>query len=448
MKLIKIINDKKIKEIVLESWSMSWPMALIMFFEFLIGLSDVYIAGKFGKEVQAGYGLAFQMYFIFIIAGMALTVGAASVLSRLFTSDRKDKFSLAVSTSIITAIAAGFIATLFGVFFSKSIIHHLHTPQVIKDLATPLLIIYSMGFMFDYVLMTTNAVLRASDMIRKSLLTMTTVCCLNIILNFTLAFGTPLGFKGIGVATVTSLFVGAVLNLGFVGKFIKEGFNFSFLMLRKMLDISWPAAMLQIFWQLGTIALFLILSFLPAMNVEIMAAFTNGLKIESAIFLPVFAFNMANAVLVGNALGRKEQDHAFKRGIITAVTGVFIAIILTLIIILNAKIIASCLSSDNIVVNETLRYIFIALLFEPVMAWGVILGGGLNGAGDTKVVMAIVAGSVWLIRIPLSYFLGVYLGFGAPGIWWSMNISIAFQCLLMTRRYFGKRWVQFSEQVV
>ncbi len=191
--------------------------------------------------------------------------------------------------------------------------------------------------MFDYVLMTTNAVLRASDMIRKSLLTMTAVCCLNIILNFTLAFGTPLGFKGIGVATVTSLFVGAVLNLGFVGKFIRESFNFSFLMFRKMLDISWPAALLQIFWQTGTIALFLILSLLPAMNIEVMAAFTNGLKIESAIFLPAFAFNMANAVLVGNSLGRKEKDQAFKRGIITAVTGVFIVIMFTLIIVLNAK---------------------------------------------------------------------------------------------------------------
>lgn len=52
------------------------------------------------------------------------------------------------------------------------------------------------------------------------------------------------------------------------------------------------------------------------------------------------------------------------------------------------------------------------------MEWGVILGGGLNGAGDTKIVMAIVAGSVWLIRIPLSYFFGVYIGFGAQGIWW------------------------------
>jgi Na+-driven multidrug efflux pump len=157
---------------------------------------------------------------------------------------------------------------------------------------------------------------------------------------------------------------------------------------------------------------------------------------------------MASAVLVGNSLGKKENDQAFKRGIVTAVSGVFIVTILTLIVVFNARVIASHLSNDRIVVGETLRYIFIALIFEPVMAWGIILSGGLNGAGDTKFVMAIVAGSVWLIRIPLSYLLGVYFGFGAQGIWWSMNISIACQCVLMTRRYFSKRWVRFSEQVV
>jgi hypothetical protein len=39
-------------------------MTLIMFFEFLIGLTDVYIAGKVGKEIQAAYGFVIQLYFI------------------------------------------------------------------------------------------------------------------------------------------------------------------------------------------------------------------------------------------------------------------------------------------------------------------------------------------------------------------------------------------------
>lgn len=65
----------------------------------------------------------------------------------------------------------------------------------------------------------------------------------------------------------------------------------------------------------------MILGALPKNNVEIMAAFTNGLKIESAIFLPAFAFNMANTVVIGNLLGRNDKEGAFRAGIITALTG-------------------------------------------------------------------------------------------------------------------------------
>jgi hypothetical protein len=49
-------------------------MTLIMFFEFLIGLTDIYIAGRIGKEVQAVYGFAVQLYFISSSLPM-LTVG-------------------------------------------------------------------------------------------------------------------------------------------------------------------------------------------------------------------------------------------------------------------------------------------------------------------------------------------------------------------------------------
>jgi hypothetical protein len=38
-------------------------MTLIMVFEFLIGITDIYVAGKVGKESQAAYGFVIQLYF-------------------------------------------------------------------------------------------------------------------------------------------------------------------------------------------------------------------------------------------------------------------------------------------------------------------------------------------------------------------------------------------------
>ena len=75
------------------------------------------------------------------------------------------------------------------------------------------------------------------------------------------------------------------------------------------------------------------------------------------------------------------------------------------------------------------------------MALWVILGGALNGAGDTRGVMVIVALSLWLVRIPLSYIFVVVFGFGAVSVWWVMNLSQFLMALFMTRRYLKRKWL-------
>jgi Na+-driven multidrug efflux pump len=187
--------------------------------------------------------------------------------------------------------------------------------------------------------------------------------------------------------------------------------------------------------------LFLILSALPKKRIETLAALTTGLRIESAIFLPAFAFNMANAVIIGNLLGEKKQEEAFRSGLVTAAIGVLIVTGMVIAVIANARWIASLLSHNEIVIKECVRYLYISMLSEPFMAWGVILGGGLSGAGDTRSVLLRVALSVWLVRIPLCYMFVVVLGYGAASVWWSMNLSQLVQGFFLWKRYMGKKWL-------
>jgi Na+-driven multidrug efflux pump len=183
------------------------------------------------------------------------------------------------------------------------------------------------------------------------------------------------------------------------------------------------------------------LSALPEHKIEILAALTTGLRIESAIYLPVFGFNMANAVIVGNLLGEKKEEEALKSGIVTATIGVGIVTLMVITVILNARWIVPFLSNNEVVIKESVKYIYISMISEPFMAWGIILGGGLNGAGDTKSVLMRVALSLWLVRIPLSYFFVVHFGFGVASVWWSMNLSQFIQAFLISKRYFDKQWL-------
>ncbi len=434
------LTRENIRSFISRSWSVSWPITVIMFFEFLIGLTDVYIAGKVNKEVQAAYGFVIQLYLIFIVIANALTVGTVSVVSRLFTSEQKDKLREAIFSSLVTNTLAGIILAVGGILFAQELISLLSIPEVLKQLSIPFIKVYAIGLMFHYILINSNGILRSCHLVKNSLKNMTLVCVINILLNFFLVFHTPLGFQGIALATALSVFIGSFMNMLHVKRLVGDTKRFSFSTIKKIVDIGWPMGLLQILWQLSSMVLFLVLSHLPENRVEILAALTTGLRIESAIYLPAFAFNMANAVIIGNLLGEKKEKDAFRSGIVTAMIGVVIVSIMAIAVVLNARWITSFLSGNEIVIHESTKYLYISMISEPFMAWGIILAGGLNGAGDTRSVLTRVAISVWLVRIPLSIIFVILFRFGAVSVWWSMNLSQFVQALLISKRYFSKEW--------
>ncbi len=80
------------------------------------------------------------------------------------------------------------------------------------------------------------------------------------------------------------------------------------------------------------------------------------------------------------------------------------------------------------------------MLSEPFMALSVILGGCLQGAGDTKGAMLVIVAALWLVRLPLAYILAVVAGYGAPGVWTAMVMSMCFQGIVMTLRFRRGNW--------
>jgi Na+-driven multidrug efflux pump len=244
----------------------------------------------------------------------------------------------------------------------------LNIPGELKPLALGFTQIYAAGLLFHYVLINGNGILRSCHMVKHSLKTMALVCLINITLNFFLVFHTPIGFRGIALATASSVLIGSILNLTYVRRMMMGRKRFSPMVVKKMIGIGWPIGLLQILWQLASMVLFLILSLLPEHKVEILAALTTGLRIESVIYLPAFAFNMANAVIVGNLLGEKKREEAYQSGWVTATIGVGIVTLMVITVILNARWIVSFLSNNEIVIRESTKYIYISMVSEPFMA--------------------------------------------------------------------------------
>jgi len=430
-------------------WYISWPMMLIMFFQFLIGFTDIFVAGLISPEAQAAVGFSGQLLFLIIIIANAISIGTISLVSRNVGAGDFPRVLEISRQAVLFSMIVALCISLPGYFFCSDIVRLAGVPIEIRDMAGKFLKVFALSLGPNYLLIISNAVFRASGEIKKPLANMFAVCAVNALLDFALVFGLypfpRLGYMGIAYATAFSVTAGTVLSLFFftTGRwagFYKRPWRISGEIIKKILSVGWPAAMLQVSWNAGTIVLYSILGALGSTGVTALASFTNGIRTEAVVYLPAFALNMAASVLVGQNLGAGNPERAEKVGWKIAKAGVWLMCFMGLIIFVLAEQLSSLLTGDPAVLEETTRYLRINMISEPVMALSAILAGGLQGAGDTRGTMWIIITAMWIIRLPLAYLLALPLGYGAVGVWMAMITSMFVQGLLMSRRFRKGYW--------
>lgn len=430
-------------------WQVSWPMLLIMIFNFFVGFADIYVAGFISPEVQAAIGFVSQLYFLIIIIANAVSIGTLAMVSRAIGSGN---FKRAIEITRQSLILSSLIATglmISGLIFYAEIISLAGFPLKIREISEDFFKIFALALGPNYILIISNAIFRASGEVKKPLFTMFLVSVINILGDFALVFGIfpfpRMGYIGIAISTAISVTIGMGINLVYffftrwrslytsIWSVSKDTF-------KKIIKISWPAALLQAAWNAGSILLYNILGRLENASIIAIASITNGLRIEAIIYLPAFAMNMAASVLLGQNLGAGDTERAEKVGWRIAFAGVVLISMMALVIFIFAERFAAILTKNPAVLEETTRYLRINMLSEPFMAASVILAGGLQGAGDTKGTMWVIIIAMWIIRLPLAYCLALILDFGATGVWVAMVLSMGVQGILMTWRFHSGHW--------
>lgn len=434
-------------------WQLSWPMLLIMIFNFIVGLTDVYVAGLINPEIQATLGFVGEIYFLIIILANAISMGTRALVARAIgAGDTGRAVEVARQSLLFGAVTAALIMAVF-LFLIDEIIALAGFPAPIRDIAKDFLRIYSFALAANYILIISNAVFQASGEVRKPLVTMFLVMSLNVTGDFILVFGigiTPaMGYTGIAIATALSVTTGMIVNLAFLSRKTWHGVyalpvRISSGTIRKIIHVGWPAALLQILWNAGSIVLYNILGRLGEKSVPALAAITNGLRIEAVVYLPAFALNMAASVLTGQSLGAGLLKRAEQTGWKITFFGVGLMSAIATIIFIWAGQFASFLTTDQDVLKETISYLRFNMLSEPFMALSVILGGSLQGAGDTRSTMWVIAIGMWFVRLPLAYVLAHVMSYGATGVWAAMLVSMVVQGLLMSIRFRQGIWKELK----
>ncbi|MDD4951177.1 MAG: MATE family efflux transporter [Desulfovibrionaceae bacterium] len=435
-------------------WTLTWPQMLMMVFHFLIGFVDVWAAGRIDSQVQASLGIITQALFFFLVLAMAVANGGVAAISQSMGALLYKRVRRYTGLLLELALILGVLFALLGLPFRQALLRLLQVPEQMLGVTDEFLEIYLYVLPAYYLLIVCNAIFRAQKKVMFPLYCMIIITVLNTVGDLGLGlgmFGLPrLGYKGLAWATFWSVTAGAAFALFILKRqsFIKrESFapwRWTKKALPYLFKVAWPSGLMHLVWHSGYLALFAITASLPAGEVTALAAMAVGVRIESILFLPAFAFNFTAGILVGHYLGARKPEEAKRFGYRILLIGLAFVCPLTLGLWLVVGPIVSFLAPSVQVQAESVNYLLYNMAAIPFTLTTMVLAGAFNGAGATLFNLAIMGLSTWLLRLPLAYVLGHEVMGRASGVWISMLCSQAAQSLVMLYFFAFRDWRRFS----
>jgi putative MATE family efflux protein len=418
------------------------PMLLGNVFQQLYYIVDTLIIGYFlGTEALAASGASFPVIFVLISLMIGITTGINVVISQYFGNKDFTRVRRAIDTAFIFLFLGSIVLTTLGLLFSKDIFILIGLPEELIPNATLYFNVYISGLVFMSGYNATSAILRGMGDSKTPLyfLIISTILNIGFDLLFVIVF--QWGIAGVAFATVLAQVIAFGLSVIYLNRyhplirFTFRGLSFDREIFKHSLRIGIPTGLQHTFVSLGMMALMAIVN---KFGTATIAAYTIAWRIDSFATLPAMNFGMALSTFVGQNIGANKPQRIRKGLIATFWMTALISLLATAAAWLYGDTLISFFTDDPEVISLGYDYLVIVSSFYIVFAAMFAMHGVLRGAGDTIIPMFITLISLWLLRVPASYWLSTTMG--PQGIWWGIPIAWIFGLLASYIYYKSGRW--------
>jgi len=434
---------------------LAWPVVVQQVSFSMVQLVDTALVGHLGEDALAGVRLAGQIFW-FSQAGMvAVAVGSTAIIARNVGAGQPQLASKTLRNAIAMAALWGLAMGLVMWFFGGWGLGMLGAEAGAQHQGTVYLKAAAVGMPLWSLVYAGSASLQGAGDTRTPMIIGILVNIANIVIAYMLINGSGpaprLDVLGSGAGFTGAAIIGAVLVLGVLASgtrvvhwFPWEAAKFDPTEARRMLNIGVPAGVEQAQFN---VAFMLYTRIIASLGTTALAAHGVTLAIQSLTFGVGFALSIATTALVGQSLGAQRPDLA-ERSTYLAMrySLVFMCVLGVLMMIFGGDITGLFVGGDKAddVVDIGRKLLFIFAFAMPGLAVSLSLGGALRGAGDTRAVLAIMAGSTWIVRLVPAYLLAITLGLGVPGAWVAAILDINIRALLMFLRFRQGRWKEIK----
>jgi putative MATE family efflux protein len=448
-------------EAIQENKLISGPIAKTLFFfamPVLLGnvlqslngsINSIWVGKFLGENALAATSNANIIMFFLLSTIFGIGMAATILIGQSIGAKNVPQAKRVVGTSALFFVFLSILITAIGTVFTPHILTWMNTPLEVRPFALAYTRIMFLGIPFMFGLNYIMTVLRGSGNSKTPFYFLLLSVFLDIVLNPILIFGMgpipKMGISGSALSTVIAQIISLVLLVAFLYRqkyflrITREELALVRLdreILSALIKKGLPMGLQMVVVSSSGLALF---NLVNRFGAETAAAYGASTQLSSYIQMPALALGAAVSSITAQNVGAGRWDRVHRTTMIGVMYNFIMSGVVAGIIFIFSR------QALSLFLPATGKAIEIGIYINAVTIWSFVLfgvylvvAGVIRSTGSVMVPLLITFITLWIIRIPLAYYLANT--YGEDALWWSFPASFSLAVIITFFYYFFGNW--------
>ncbi|HDR7797969.1 TPA: MATE family efflux transporter [Bacillus tropicus] len=413
-------------------------------------LFGMVVVGRWlGVNDLAAISAFFPLFFLLVSFVIGIGSGSSILIGQAFGAKNEDRLKAIVGTTLTFTFIIGVVLAIVGSIFAMDIMRLMGTPENIIEISVHYarILFISMPVLFLYFAYTTF--MRGTGDSKTPFYFLIVSTALNMILLPILIFGwlgaPKLDVYGAAYASVISTVITFIVMLVYLKKknhplqldsTVKKYLRMDGDLLKLLLRLGIPASINMILVSLSEIA---VIAFVNRYGSDATAAYGVVNQVASYVQMPAVSLGITVSIFAAQAIGANQFDRlqkVVKAGII--MNYVIGGVLISLIYLFSRDILSLFLTSQT-TIEIAHSLVMITLWSYLIFGHAQIISATMRASGTVLWPTVIGVVSIWLVEVPVAYYLSYHTSLGIEGIW--IGYPAAFiVSLILQYAYYKLSW--------
>lgn len=382
-----------------------FPIMLGTFFQQLYNTVDAIVVGNFvGKEALGAVGGSTGTLINLMIGFIGgLASGAIVVVAQSYGAKDQNGVKDGVRSGMFLGISLGLCLMIVGIILTPALLRMMNVPSEMFSYSISYMRIYLSGLIATMIYNVGSGVLIAVGDSKRPLYFLIVSCIANIILDVLFVAVFNLGIIGVGLATVISQIVAAVLVILTLGNKeaiyhydLRKDFGFDKDVLLRIIIIGLPMGAQSILYSVSNL---FVQARVNVFGTDAIAAYTAFGKIDSIFWMISNAFGSATVTVVGQSFGAGKYKRVKKATWTALLMYCLSSFFISLLCCLTGRFLYNLFTTDLNVIEIGMDILLNIAPFWFIFGFVEILSSAIRACGESFKPMIITALTICGFRI-------------------------------------------------